>query len=70
MLKGELTEKQALNMWIMTYRFMDNVKTYMDTVYKEKVGNITDNETSKMMEYIRDGLNDIDKGVRHVENKH
>lgn len=70
MLKGELTEKQALNMWIMTYRFMDNVKTYMDTVYKEKVGNITDNETSKMMEYIRDGLNDIVKGVLHVENKH
>ena len=70
MLKGELTEKQALNMWIMTYRFMDNVKTYMDTVYKEKVGNITDNETSKMMEYIRDCLNDIVKGVLHVENKH
>ena len=59
--KNELTARQVSNMWKMTYRFMDNVKTYMDELYREKNGNITENGYIKVKNYIDTGLNNITK---------
>ena len=59
--KNELTTRQISNMWKMTYRFMDNVKTYMDELYREKNGNITENDYVKVKNYIDNGLNNITK---------
>ena len=59
--KSELTARQVSNMWKMTYRFMDNVKTYMDELYREKNGNITENDYIKVKKYINTGLNNITK---------
>ena len=59
--KNELTTRQISNMWKMTYRFMDNVKTYMDELYREKNGNITENDYMKVKGYIDTGLNNITK---------
>lgn len=61
--KNELTARQVSNMWKMTYRFMDNVKTYMDELYKEKNGNITENDYIKVKDYIGTGLNNITKNI-------
>jgi hypothetical protein len=59
--KNELTPRQISNMWKMTYNFMRNVKTYMDELYKEKNGNITENDYIKVKDYIDNGLNNITK---------
>jgi hypothetical protein len=59
--KNELTPRQISNMWKMTYNFMNNVKTYMDELYKEKNGNITENDFMKVKKYIDTGLNNITK---------
>ena len=59
--KNELTTRQISNMWKMTYNFMNNVKTYMDELYKEKNGNITENDFMKVKKYIDTGLNNITK---------
>ena len=58
---NELTTRQISNMWKVTYRFMDNVKTYMDELYREKNGNITENDYIKVKNYIDNGLNNITK---------
>lgn len=59
--KNELTTRQISNMWKMTYNFMNNVKTYMDELYREKNGNITENDYIKVKDYIDTGLNNITK---------
>jgi len=59
--KNELTPRQISNMWKMTYNFMNNVKTYMDELYREKNGNITENDYIKVKDYIDTGLNNITK---------
>ena len=59
--ENELTPRQVSNMWKMTYNFMNNVKTYMDELYKEKNGNITENDYMKVKGYIDTGLNNITK---------
>lgn len=59
--ENELTPRQVSNMWKMTYNFMNNVKTYMDELYKEKNGNITENDYMKVKDYIDTGLNNITK---------
>ena len=58
---NELTPRQVSNIWKMTYNFMNNVKTYMDELYKEKSGNITENDYMKVKDYIDTGLNNITK---------
>lgn len=59
--KNKLTPRQISNMWKMTYNFMNNVKTYMDELYREKNGNITENDFMKVKKYINTGLNNITK---------
>ena len=59
--KNKLTPRQISNMWKMTYNFMNNVKTYMDELYREKNGNITENDYIKVKKYINTGLNNITK---------
>jgi hypothetical protein len=59
--KNKLTPRQISNMWKMTYNFMNNVKTYMDELYREKNGNITENDYIKVKDYIDTGLNNITK---------
>ena len=50
---------EALTMWKLTYRFMDNVKMFMDYVYGNSNGDITLEKYQDMKKYIIDGLNSI-----------
>lgn len=63
MIEGKLTKEQADRFWKMAYRLNDNVKTYMDTVYKEKNGVITDKEISDLENYKIDGWNGIVRSI-------
>lgn len=56
-----LRRKKMSNIWKMTYRFMDNIKTYMDNIYELKNGNITIKEYEEILGYIKKGLNNIIK---------
>ena len=47
--------------WKQTYRFMDNVKAYMDEIYKVKFDNLTEKDVKKVITYIQDGMNEIIK---------
>lgn len=47
--------------WKQTYRFMDNVKAYMDEIYKVNFDNLTENDVKKVITYIQDGMNEIIK---------
>ena len=47
--------------WKQTYRFMDNVKTYMDEIYRVKFDNLTENDVKNVISYIQDGMNEIIK---------
>ena len=47
--------------WKQTYRFMDNVKTYMDEVYKEHFDNLTENNVKDVITYIQNGMDEIIK---------
>ena len=47
--------------WKQTYRFMDNVKTYMDGVYKEHFDNLTENNVKDVITYIQNGMDEIIK---------
>ena len=51
MVDGKLTSKQAETVWKMAYRLNDNIKTYMDSVYEEKNGIITDKEINDLNDY-------------------
>ena len=47
--------------WKQTYRFMDNVKTYMDEIYKVKFDNLTENDVKSVITYVQDGMDKIIK---------
>ena len=47
--------------WKQTYRFMDNVKVYMDEIYKVNFDNLTEKDVKKVITYIQDGMNEIIK---------
>lgn len=47
--------------WKQTYRFMDNVKAYMDEIYKVNFDNLTEKDVKKVITYIQDGMNEIIK---------
>jgi len=47
--------------WKQTYRFMDNVKTYMDEIYKQHFNNLTENNVKDVIIYIQDGMDEIIK---------
>lgn len=51
MINAKLTNKQAETIWKMAYRLNDNIKTYMDSVYEEKNGIITDKEINDLKNY-------------------
>lgn len=47
----------------MAYRLNDNVKTYMDSVYEEKNGIITNKEINDLEDYKINGWNNIIRNV-------
>ena len=47
--------------WMQTYRFMDNVKVYMDEIYKVNFDKLTENDVKNVISYIQDGINEIIK---------
>jgi hypothetical protein len=47
--------------WKQTYRFMDNVKTYMDDIYKMHFNNLTEKDVEDVITYIQNGINGIIK---------
>lgn len=55
--------KQAQNAWKMIYRFMDNVKTKMDSDLKRCNGNISINDVDEAMSYIQEGIRGILKNT-------
>lgn len=63
MVESKLTSKQAETVWKMAYRLNDNIKTYMDSVYEEKNGIITDKEINDLEDYKINGWNNIIRNV-------
>ena len=62
-MEKKLTDKQAKLFWKMSYRFADNIKTYMDEIYKDKKGEITENEICDLDDFKTKGWNNIIKSV-------
>ena len=63
MIDSKLTKEQAEKFWKMTYRLNDNIKTYMDSVYEEKNGEITEKEINDLENYKIDGWNGIVRNI-------
>jgi len=63
MIDSKLTKEQAEKFWKMAYRLNDNIKTYMDYVYEEKNGEITEKEINDLENYKIDGWNGIVRNV-------
>ena len=63
MIDSNLTKKQVERFWKMAYRLNDNIKTYMDSVYKEKKGEITEKEINDLENYKIDAWNGIVRNV-------
>lgn len=63
MTDNKLTKEQAERFWKMAYRFNDNLKTYMDSVYEEKKGVITSKEINDLEIYRIDGWSNVIKNA-------
>lgn len=63
MTDNKLTKEQAERFWKMAYRFNDNIKMYMDVVYEEKKGVITDKEINDLENYRIDGCSNVIKNT-------
>lgn len=63
MTDNKLTKEQAERFWKMAYRFNDNLKTYMDSVYEEKKGVITSKEINDLEIYRIDGWSNVIKNT-------
>ena len=59
----KLTNKQAETFWKMAYNLNEGIKAYMDSVYEDKKGVITDKEINDLENYKIDGWNNIVKAI-------
>lgn len=62
-MENKLTDEQAKLFWKEAYRFMDNVKIYMENVCDLENGNITDKHVRDLDEFKTKGWNSIIKYV-------
>lgn len=63
MVESKLTSKQAETIWKLAYNLNAGIKTYMDSVYEEKNGIITDKEINDLEDYKINGWNNIIRSV-------
>ena len=59
--------KKLTNLWKMLYIAMNDIKAYMDTIYKENSGEITKNDFDKVENYIHRVINTILKYFNEQE---
>ena len=59
--------KKLTNLWKMLYIAMNDIKAYMDTIYKENSGEITKNDFDKVENYIHRVINTILKYFNEKE---
>lgn len=59
--------KKLTNLWKMLYIAMNDIKAYMDTIYKENSGEITKNDFDKVENYIHEVINTILKYFNEKE---
>ena len=59
MINSKLTNKQAEMFWKLAYNLNAGIKKYMDYVYEEKNGVITDKEINDLENYKINGWNNI-----------
>jgi hypothetical protein len=63
MVESKLTSKQAETIWKLAYNLNTSIKTYMDSVYEDKNGIITDKEINDLENYKINSWNNIIRSV-------
>lgn len=59
----KIKNQDADNAWKLLYRFMDNVKTFMDVTSQSNTRAISEEDVNKVIQYLYNGIQNITKNT-------